>query len=246
METEIASVKAVVTKAPTYTEKGETTYTVVFENSAFESQTKVLANIDMLTPVTPEEARIVVESKMVNRGKEFTVTVSVKNNPGVMSLMLSPVFSDKLTLMKAENGTLLPDFTEGSKYLWNADEDVTEDGVLMTLTFTTAKDLEPGDYAVDFTLWGSSDSEENDVDYEIVPGVITVTDIIWDDANGDGAVNNKDIVRLKNYLANYNDVTGTSAYEAFPGADANGDGVVNNKDATTLQRYLKYRDVEIY
>ena len=34
---------------------------------------------------------------------------------------------------------------------------------------------------------------------------------IFGDANGDGEVNNKDIVRLKNYLANYDEDTGVSS-----------------------------------
>ena len=36
-------------------------------------------------------------------------------------------------------------------------------------------------------------------------------DILWGDATGDGNVNNTDIVRLKNYLANYDDDTGISS-----------------------------------
>ena len=69
------------------------------------------------------------------------------------------------------------------------------------------------------------------------------TPFTWGDANGDGKVSNKDIVRLKNNLANYDEDTGissngTTTYEIFPGADANGDGVVNNKDIVRLKNYF--------
>ena len=72
----------------------------------------------------------------------------------------------------------------------------------------------------------------------------TVGKILWGDANGDGAVNNKDIVRLKNYLANYDDATGKPTRDIYPGADANGDGVKNNKDVVRLKNYLMNFDEE--
>ena len=68
--------------------------------------------------------------------------------------------------------------------------------------------------------------------------------LIWGDANGDGMVSSKDIVRLKNYMANYNTETGTSTVEIFPGADANGDGVVSSKDIVRLKNYMANYNAE--
>ncbi|MBP5288438.1 MAG: dockerin type I repeat-containing protein, partial [Clostridia bacterium] len=67
--------------------------------------------------------------------------------------------------------------------------------------------------------------------------------------NGDGVVDNKDIVRLKKYLANLDEATGvstagTTVFEIFPGADANDDGVVNNKDIVRLKNYFANYDEE--
>ena len=45
-----------------------------------------------------------------------------------------------------------------------------------------------------------------------------VSGVLWGDANGDGEVNNKDIVRLKNYIANYDDDTGLSTVTLGPAA----------------------------
>ena len=60
------------------------------------------------------------------------------------------------------------------------------------------------------------------------------------DINGDGSVNNKDVIRLQKYLKQEpTDVVASNL-------DTNGDGSVNNKDVVRLQRYLKYKDVEIY
>ena len=47
-ETEAVNATSSVTKQPTCEEKGETTYVAVFRNSAFETQTKTIANIDAL------------------------------------------------------------------------------------------------------------------------------------------------------------------------------------------------------
>ena len=68
--------------------------------------------------------------------------------------------------------------------------------------------------------------------------------LVWGDANGDGKVSNLDIVRLKNYLANYDDETASSPYELFPGADANGDGKISNTDIVRLKNYLANYDDE--
>ena len=50
------------------------------------------------------------------------------------------------------------------------------------------------------------------------------------DANGDGAVDGKDVIALRQYLVG----NGTVSL----GADANGDGTVDGKDVILLRRYL--------
>ena len=60
------------------------------------------------------------------------------------------------------------------------------------------------------------------------------------DINGDGSVNNKDVLRLQKYLKDSSTTADAAAL------DVNGDGKVNNKDLIRLTRWLKYHDVEIY
>jgi|GEM_PF-1683467 len=59
----------------------------------------------------------------------------------------------------------------------------------------------------------------------------------YGDADGNGAINGKDIVRLLRYLAEYNPTSGRSE-TVIANGDANGDGVINGRDATRLLRYL--------
>jgi len=59
-----------------------------------------------------------------------------------------------------------------------------------------------------------------------VPGVM------YGDVDGDGAINNKDLSLLRQYLAN------PSGVEVSAGADVNGDGVINDADLTLLRQYL--------
>ena len=71
------------------------------------------------------------------------------------------------------------------------------------------------------------------------------TGVLWGDANGDGEISNKDVVRLKNYLANLDPETGVSGYVLkTPDADANGDGQISNKDIVRLKNYLANLDPE--
>lgn len=66
--------------------------------------------------------------------------------------------------------------------------------------------------------------------------------ITYGDVTGDGVVNGKDVVRLRKYLLTYDETTGVSDTEIFPGADVNGDGAVNGKDLVRLRKYLLYFD----
>ena len=72
--------------------------------------------------------------------------------------------------------------------------------------------------------------------------LVCAPDTLWGDANGDGTVDNKDLVRIKKYLAGLDYDTGISTEEVGAGADANGDGDIDNKDLVRLKKYLAAYD----
>ena len=187
---------------------------------------------------------IKVESYEVMAGETFTVEVMIENNLGFCYLELKPIFASELTLVDVENGTLISDFTKGNQYLWIADEDITADGLLLKLTFSVAEDLAEGDYAIDFTVNLCGNYNEENVPVTVQSGTITVVDFVYGDATGDGEVNGFDIIRLKKFLANYDEATGASTVEISKGADATGDGEINGFDIIRLKKYLANYDEE--
>lgn len=57
--------------------------------------------------------------------------------------------------------------------------------------------------------------------------------IKYGDVNGDGVVDNKDLVLFKRYFANI-----ISSFNNTQAADVNGDSVIDNKDLVLVKRYF--------
>ena len=63
--------------------------------------------------------------------------------------------------------------------------------------------------------------------------------IVYGDTNGDGGINNRDLVLLLRYVNGWNVTLDLAA------ADVNGDGRTNNRDVVLLQRYINGWDVQL-
>ena len=205
-------------------------------------------NEPVSTPVPSDAPQIVVESKTTSAGSTVAVNISIANNPGIVSMTLHVNFDSRLELVSVQDTGLLPGKVHSTVMLnpytlaWENDsatQNYTVNGTLVTLTFNVPENLEEGDYAVSVSYDSEGyeiyDFNAEPVDFAVVNGKISVTDIIYGDVNGDGKVNNLDRLILTRYLANWPDYP---ASRIKPGADTNADGKINNLDRLILTRHL--------
>lgn len=209
---------------------------------------------------------LTVESKTLkasDQTAEFSLNVNVSNNAGFISALFSIEFdSNNFKLKSVRSGDIAQDLKNVSEAISEENpatspfvislegdtlkSDITENGSLVILDFELDPDALPGDYlfVVSCKKSGFINNNLEFIDVKTNTGTVTVksAEITWGDANDDGAVDIKDIVRLRKYLANYDYSTGTSAYTAGPGADANGDGEIDIKDVIRLRKYLANYD----
>ena len=75
-------------------------------------------------------------------------------------------------------------------------------------------------------------------------GISCAPDIIWGDATGDGVVNGRDLVLLRQYLTKFDYDTESSTVKVSAGCDANGDGEINGRDLVLLRQYLTKFDYD--
>ena len=186
-------------------------------------------------------------------GSKVQVALKVTGNPGIASMKVNLSFDETLTLesvvyneewdgqfqppQKLESPVTLTWFDGTKDY-------TVADSVFATLTFAINPNAEPGS-AVKLNLTFDQEdvynlAEEN-VPMTAVSGMVTVSKgYIAGDINNDGKVNNKDLTRMFQYIANWDVEVNTAVL------DTNGDGKVNNKDLTRLFQYLANWDVELF
>ena len=199
------------------------------------------------------EMTIQVSQETAKAGETVQVKINLVNNPGVASLKLNVAYEDFLTLENIEYNSSLGGQATSSNYIqdgspatliWvNAFENFTNDGVFASLTFKIDDDAAEDSFSEISVSYNPADIynvDETDIDLNVINGYVYITSCVAGDINGDGNVNNKDITRLFQYLANWNVTVNEDAL------DVNGDGSVNNKDITRLFQYLANWDVNIY
>jgi len=181
-------------------------------------------------------------------GNTVSVPLNIKNNPGIVSMELSIEYdADMLIWTGFEPGEFggKIDGEVGKTLTWFGEDpktDVTVDALIMVLNFAVKDDAEHGDAVVTVSYRDHDifNADERNLAFEVVPGKVAVSAYTPGDINGDGMVDNKDVIRLMRHLK-YNDVE-----YVVDALDVNGDGEVGNKDVTRLMRYLKYNDVPIF
>ncbi len=237
--------------------EGDTAVTVTYSSGDISNYDEEDVDFDIVpgtvtvqsAPVIPVTTpQIVVSNVKANLGKSVDVTVSLKNNPGVIAVKFSISYdSAKMTLTGVSNGTIFENSTfMAGKTLsavpytvyWEdalAEENYDADGVLVTYTFEIKDDAETGITPITLQMDNGStfNYDMGEVAFNVVNGGVEITDRTPGDPNGDGVIDLKDVVLIRRYLAGGWELEVNEA-----NADVNDDGVLDLKDVVILKRYL--------
>ncbi len=194
----------------------------------------------------PDEApQIVVDSRSITPESTIKLSVNLKNNPGIAGIVLTIKYdTDALMLDSVTNGSIMSTMTTGTNIVFNNNTNTSEDGVLVTLTFTVKENAELGDYVIDCLVRECSNTELESVAIASQSGMLSLINFVYGDADGNGVVNLNDSILIRTYLATYDYDTGESSTVVSAGADADGNGTVNLNDAVLLNTYLANYDYD--
>lgn len=193
-----------------------------------------------------QAVKLSISQVTAKAGETVDIPVSIISNPGIMGIGMTVHFADdRFHNISIERGDLIKedvfDYSEpdenGDVFLfWSGKENITETGELFTIHLTLEEDLMDGEYPFTITYDREDCYNDNwtDVRMEIPECIIQIGSYELGDINGDGNVNNKDVVYLARYLVNRESMSTKQKSVA----DVNGDGSINNKDVSMLARYL--------
>ncbi len=192
------------------------------------------------------DPQLALSSTSTIAGETIVITLSIKNNPGVMNALITLNYdSSALTLTKVEEGSAMSNsnftmpnvLTTPCNFVWDGlDTNNTEDGIMLNLTFVVSEQAELNnfyDISVSYIAGDIINSDLQPVELAVANGQVQIIDYKPGDVNGDGRINTTDITLIRRYLAGgYNTEIITKA------ADVNKDGRVNTTDITLIRRYL--------
>lgn len=108
-------------------------------------------------------------------GEQVTVKLAIEENVGFTYVKLAISYDESaLTLLDFSNGNVVDDLTEGIYYIWSADDDVIESGILAELTFRVNEGAPYGDNIIDIEVVECSNVSEKDVSIEASDAKINV------------------------------------------------------------------------
>lgn len=188
---------------------------------------------------------ISVAGTFAKPGSTVNVDLKIAENPGIAGARITLTYDAGLTLTDAVRGSAFEmlDFTRPGSYAspcnfsWDSESAVaTDDGTILTLTFTVAEDASADDnLAINISYQHGDiyDTDLNDITVSMVGSYIDVIDFIYGDVNDDGTVNGKDVTLIRRYIAGGYDISINEQ-----AADVNCDGTINGKDVTLIRRYI--------
>lgn len=127
-----------------------------------------------VSSLAAESPTITCTSKECNPGDTVSIEVNLSNNPGIMYLEITPTYSAELGSPSVQNGSIMSDLTKGKQYVWTADEDVSANGNLLTMTFSVDESVAPGNYTVGFIFRSAYNYAEKSVAFTVESATVTV------------------------------------------------------------------------
>ena len=127
-----------------------------------------------VSSLAEEPPTITCSSKGCNPGDIVSIEVNLSNNPGIMYLEITPTYSAELGSPSVQNGSIMSDLTKGKQYIWTADEDVSANGNLLTMTFSVDESVAPGNYTVGFIFRSAYNYAEKSVAFTVEFATVTV------------------------------------------------------------------------
>ena len=203
------------------------------------------------TVLSENSPTITVGNARGKAGATVDVTLSLANNPGIVSMLLNVGYdSDALTLTSVTDAGVLGSQSHSNNLLnnpyvlyWNngsATENYVVNDKIVTLSFTIKEGAEEKDYPITVTYDKSTDAIFNvdfePIDFAVVNGKITVINVICGDVNKDGKVTAMDNAFLSRYFAKWTGYDETKVDLAA--SDTNNDGKVTALDNAVLARHL--------
>jgi hypothetical protein len=201
------------------------------------------------------DPKLRVSSVTERAGEEVTMTVSLENNPGIASFGLVMQYNPSLlTYVTASTGDIITsnfrnDWVLSDNQLrfraYDSDGKFISTGTkLFTVTFKINDETKPGIIGGDdlkfFYLSPVFDGLSiagGTVEYEIMQGNVTVSDIFYGDVNGEGKLNSSSQTTMNRFFSGL-------PVPVFieKNADVNGDGKLDSSDQTRMNRFFSGLD----
>ena len=174
-------------------------------------------------------------------GKNVKLTVSLSNMPAYDDLGIKFTYdSNQLELLEGKwlsQGALMDFDSESGLAVWTGTRIEAVNGDVLEVEFKLDEALTTeSNISVACEIVAKAKGEEVANLNPSAP--IEIITFIYGDANGDGEVDEADLLRLRKYFVNFDETTKESTVTIFPGADANGDGEVDEVDLLRLRKYF--------
>lgn len=132
----------------------------------------------IVAPAYAADASLIIESKTAKAGDEVTMSISLKNNPGVSSMTLTPTFDKNvLSLSTKANSGENTTVTVGKKIVIYTPDgyNIYDDEIVATLKFEVTEEAPSGKYDISFKIDSCYNEDDKEVTLTPNPVVSTIT-----------------------------------------------------------------------